>query len=507
MNYTAPIPLGLFPDFDSTQIQNTLEEVYDEAKKKVVNVINTVSSVANSVEFQLGIASIEGAVHITSLVQHADEVLSNQFEYYRRSGMLNLLSIIEDTPILTTIHKTISVALQYLKVGLEFLTSSISSVLIFYSIFSKTQENIEDRKSAKLSGDKNKILVADLNAVSLTSDYLKFPHVVLGFLVLCGAAIPAIVLMATGVIAAVGAFFLAANVFITNNKHTITTNLLDELKLERHKAFLSAYYTTLIDNDENEEKKAELSKRRDEVDNLSLADSTALKEEISLINQSLEDSDERKIIFHNSLKTANQHFINLLNKKIAKDATLVKEQFAVPLEESSGEEIELSTRTDGSWTNKPENLFEKLSLPEFQSDDKKLQQAVKILKIRLEDRILAEKGDLILGSFGLATTVMAFVLALGVFPLIAPIAIAVGVILLAPKIALVIEEEYDRKPKFLAAMEKLTVTSSELEVEVGDLDVLDGLSEDDLSDLSDELSPIISESDDSSKVESFESGK
>lgn len=433
LNYTAPLPLMTF-----TSVQNTLGDAYDCTKKKISSLVESVTAITGSTKFKLAIASIEGIGNVISIAKFSYETLDKDSKRYNAS-----------------------VVFKYLQTGFEVITS-VFSVVEVCNLYFKTMENIKERADANISGDANKIWLADLKAVALTSEFLKSPLAILGFITLCGVILPAVVVTAAAVIAAVGALFLSSNTLMTWNSYTETSNLLDELKLERHRVFLNMHYTALIDNLDDGEEKAKLTALRDRASTVSLAETTAAKKEIK---RGIEGNNDKKVIYDECLKASNKHFITLLNAKIENNPKLVKDHFCVETPKEDDDEIELSTYKGGIWKNsKEKNIFQKLVSPEVQSDETKLKNAVKCLKMRLEDKLLVDQGDMTLGTFGLVSAGLGIVLACGVFPLLASIAVTVGLILLVPKVALLVEEEYFRKPGFIAAMERITA-SPEIETD------------------------------------------
>lgn len=449
MNYTAPLP-----DSYNSTIINALEQTYDYAAKKIDSVIKSVKAVASSAELNIGIPSAACLSDATSVIYFA------HVEIPRQSTSSFVLP-----DFVKTLQKTATVGLEYLTQGFETFFNIFSALEIFL-LYPKTMENIHERAEANASGDENKILRANFNAVALTTDWLKAPAAIVAFLILCGVAIPAIAVTAISVIAAAGVFFLAAKVFVAYTNRIDTSNLLNELKLTRHRVFLDEYYTALIERTDDDEEKVDLGKLRDGVHGLSLAETTAAKKEIKRSIETLEDSDGKKAIYKNSLKSANQHFIKLLNEMIAQNPKIVGAHFRVELPKADDEEVELSTCSGGEWKAPKGNFFEKLSLPQIQSDDQKLQKAVHCLKMRLEDKLLSDESEMILGSFGLVAAGLGVVSTAGIAiaPLIATVAVLLGV----PKIALLVEEHYFRKPEFIAAMERITAAPSDLDPEVED---------------------------------------
>lgn len=443
MIFIAPLP---------NSYNNLIIDVIDCGVEKIHSFIDKISSVVNSTEFSIGTSSLDCISKATSIAYFTHVEITKQLAAFEQSS--------EFPDFVKTLQKTATVALEFITKWLG-VVSTVISVYSVTCLYDKTMANIKERREANASGDWNRILRANFNAVALTTDYLKVPAVILSALVLCGVAIPAIILTATAVIAAVGAYFAAAHVFVSYSQHNDTLDLLNELKLSRHRIFLDEYYTALIKESEDDEKKAELSQLRNGVHVLSLAETTSAKKEIK---RSIEESDEKRAVYDNSLKSANQHFINLLSAKIALDSKIIEEHFRVSLPKTDDEDVELSTCNRGEWEEqKAPNFFEKLSSHNFQSDEQKLQKAVKCLKIRLEDKLLSDESEMILGSFALVATTLGVVSAAGIA--IAPIVATVGLILGVPKVALMLEEHYFRKPEFIAAMEKLTATAPDLEEE------------------------------------------
>lgn len=316
-------------------------------------------------------------------------------------------------------------------------------VISLGNIFFKTKENIEKRNAARESGDRFKILKADLEGVALASEYLAAPTIIHDFLKVCGVVTTQLSALATKVCSAVAFIFSTVSLIQSGVSCLETTELETTLKRARHLAFLQAYFQN-----------KGLNSSKQQLEKLS---SSKLKERVKVIKKKLINS-QQDVLLNKIVQISNQAFIKTLEDKISKDPDIIKDHFGVTFEEKAQKDIEpaASNQAADVKADLHQNFFKKLSSDLVRNDPVRLGAAVKNLKLRLQDSIRSHKFSVLTNSINIASGAIGLAIVIGATsPFLAPVSAVLTLIAAAGTIANIFIT-HQRKQNFITAMESIT---------------------------------------------------
>ncbi|MGZ3633476.1 MAG: hypothetical protein ACXWM7_04110 [Parachlamydiaceae bacterium] len=306
------------------------------------------------------------------------------------------------------------------------------SLLVYAS-----KENVENRRRAKELGDENSILIADLEAVNLASNYFYFISGAIATLAqeFVTVATP-ILLQAAGVLNAVGVFFSFADIASSGVSYKATTDLLSELKRARHIAFLFEH--ALLNANPRyqqlpEQKKAQLksSERQRLVAQLTVLSSEDLKKKVREIKKA-----ENPQLVEKLLAKANKEFLNKLKEKMLTNPDMIKTHFQMPVKQEDEGVIEEVRNSAGAlispWRLK-HKIFGKMTDKSLKANRHDI---VKKMKSQLNVKRRFDVASIFTKILALAPMLMITALALGAMcppltPVSSAFAATVGVLMFA----------------------------------------------------------------------------
>lgn len=330
---------------------------------------------------------------------------------------------------------------------------NIVNFLKIPSLYGKAKKNIKNRHKAKKAKDPEKKVIADLEAVSLAGKILGIPETISKFVSLIFTkAIPEIFKQFTTICNAIKLVLSAADLFAEGYSCISTTQLMDNLKTARQRAFIEKYFKEVS---------------CDHAIDIETLTPTDLEGRVKEIENQLVDTNQ-KLLLDKITHSANIAFTRRLKEEIKIQPNIIKKQFKVTFAEENTDEIELGTYDHSSGKFIKKTFFDKLTSKRIQNDPARLASIVKNLELRLEDKVFADKFSIIHGSINLIPSVLGTIEALGV--LIAP-TLALGVVLtpiaatitglLAIATVVNIFYQHHRQQCFIEAMEKLTTKAEE----------------------------------------------
>jgi len=309
------------------------------------------------------------------------------------------------------------------------ITNAVMNAFLFLQfglLLYASKENVENRRRAKELGDENAILIADLEAVTLASNYFYFISGAIATLAqeFVNVATP-MLMQAAGVLSVVGIFFSFADIASSGVSYKATTDLLSELKRARHIAFLVKH--ALLDpkvQDENIVKQNILGLSNEE-----------LKEKVREIKITLRSTNQVEDLTK-LLAKANKGFLKKLEEKMLTNPDMVKTYFQMPVKQKYEGVIEEVRNPAGTLVS-PRRLKHKIF---GNMTDKSLKvnrhQMVKKMKSQLTVKRRFDIASIFTKILSVAPMLMITALTLGaVCPPLTPIssafAAAVGVLMFA----------------------------------------------------------------------------
>lgn len=298
------------------------------------------------------------------------------------------------SPLTQTIQEFIN-SHEFTKSIYDFVTTQpIASTVNFVmlgSLFFESRNNIIEREKAKLSGDNEKIMNADMNAVSLAGKYCNAPTTIKDFLTVCKIPFSTFFSLATSALEGVSLIFSTVEIVQSGFQMRSTAKLIENLKYTGHLAFLNAYKAS------NQPDSAQVS--------FNELSPQKIKNQVKAIKGRLSNQpDLLKGLKHIS----NQAFIQAVSQKAKDDPESLEMHFKIRA--------------------KHFNVIEKLALPENQNKD--LTSAVGLIKKRLEQKThsdlftMAYKGIKLIPS--IITLVAAFTT---INPVLFPVGAAISLVI------------------------------------------------------------------------------
>lgn len=120
------------------------------------------------------------------------------------------------------------------------LVNAINFIMLG-SLFLQTFNNIEERKQAKLSGDKEKIIDANIKAFILAGNYFYTPTTLKDILLALKVPVSTCLQFAAHTCQIAYLFLSTAQIFQTGFRLRSTAKVIENLKRTRHLAFMTAY--------------------------------------------------------------------------------------------------------------------------------------------------------------------------------------------------------------------------------------------------------------------------
>lgn len=294
--------------------------------------------------------------------------------------------------------------------------STVFKFILLKDLPKKAKKAFEQLQNSFESGDFEQILNAELKFISVIGKCIEIPRVIQKFLDLIpGNLTPIIFKTFTAPLGQIGVVFSFFSLVEKKRSLDATNKLIDELNsIEQQKIsecfdkYLRAPSVSSGEGIEVKEKKTKKSFKCD----LRIAEITAV---------------------------ANRAFLQELADRISQDPELIKTHFKI---------------SEGI------DFFAKLQEENVQGDPKKLNRAVKLIKMRLDEKITADKYSLFFGACSVSSSVIAIFQVFGLaFPPITFIAtVASGV---GPLVSTIVTlYEYHRKNEFSEALMEITCSAA-----------------------------------------------
>lgn len=306
----------------------------------------------------------------------------------------------------------------------DFITTqpiaSTVNFLMMGSLFFETRNNITERKQAKLSGDKEKIIDTNMKAAFLASKYLYTPVTIRDFLNVFKMPTSSFFRLATHACEVVSLIFSTAEMIRIGFRLKSTAKLVESLKRTRYLAFMNAYTPS-------------------QPTPLELLTTKVLKSRVKVIKGKLK-KEHRHSLLENLAYASNQAFMQAVCQATKSDPENIEKHLNI-------QSKKLNTVGGPSF-------LEKLASPKNQNKSN-LSEAAELIKKRLNQKIksdffaIGNKGiNLIPSSI---TLIAAFT---SINPILLPVGAGISLVITVASLAHIIATEVQKK-RFIHGMERL----------------------------------------------------